>query len=138
MSSVCKAVGKRGRPRKRPSLQESNIYDGVDEGCWWLDGVQKVRKKVGNRWGISRAPINLQNRMVTKKSASGPIVKVRLNWFSKTTSSLRFKYNHSKCKWVDVDSIILTIMLSYNPAQRMYVLDEVDFHSLIEFVDSKK
>jgi hypothetical protein len=38
VSSMSRVAGKRGWPRKNVS-GPSNIYNGVDEGCWWLGHV---------------------------------------------------------------------------------------------------
>jgi hypothetical protein len=51
-----------------------NIYEGVDEDCWCLGRVQKIRRKIGSRWGINMTPIDLQNRSVTHKSPSSPAI----------------------------------------------------------------
>jgi hypothetical protein len=136
-SQVSKAIGKRGRPGKQRVSQACNIYEGVDEGCWWLGRVQKIRRKIGSRWGISRTPIDLQNRPVTSKSPSGPAIQVRLNWFSKALGNMKFKYDHSDCKWIDLDTIISTVTLTYNAVQKVYILDPSDFASLNDFAKSR-
>ena len=58
-SIVSKVVDKKGRQSRSVQLRESNIYEGVDEGCWWFGQVQKIRRKIGTRLGISRTPIDL-------------------------------------------------------------------------------
>jgi hypothetical protein len=133
MTSAARVAGRRGK-RKGAKAGPSNIYDGVDEGCWWLGRVQKMRKKVGNRWGICRQPFDLMNREVGRKSPTGPTKQVLLNWFSKTQGNSKFKYDHSDCKWVDVDAIISTVTLTYSPSQKVYTLNLEDAASLNEFV----
>jgi hypothetical protein len=50
---------------------------------------------------------------------------------------MKFKYNHSDCKWVDVDTIISTVTLTYNAVQKLYILDPSDFASLNDFAKSR-
>jgi hypothetical protein len=93
-----------GRPRrsKVTSNMASNIYAGVDQGTWWIGRVQKMRYKLGNKWDSIRQPIDLMNRTVTRKSATGPTIEVRMYWFSGTTSQLKFKYDYVDYKWIDI------------------------------------
>ena len=42
------------------------IYNGVDEGCWWLRHMQKIRRKIGNMWGNNRVPMDLMKRQLAK------------------------------------------------------------------------
>jgi hypothetical protein len=30
------------------------ICNGTSNGTWWLGRVQKIRRRVGNRWGLSK------------------------------------------------------------------------------------
>jgi hypothetical protein len=136
-SSVLRAAGKRGQLRKNVA-GPSNIYNGIDEGCWWLGRVQKIRRKIGSRWGNSKVPVDLMNRPVGRNSATGPTYQVRLNWFSKSSGNLKFKYDHSDCKWVDVDSIISTVTLTFLSGPKLYSMDSEDFASLEEFVQNAK
>jgi hypothetical protein len=72
--------------------------------------VQKIRKIVGNRWGLSRKPIDLMNKPNAKANniSEGLIIMVLLNWFSKSRDNLKFKYDAIDINWVDIDSIIFT------------------------------
>ena len=82
------------------------FLEGVDERTFWLGKVQKIRRKFRSQWGNCSAVIDLQNRPVMRKGATGATLEVRLNWFSKIVSSTcKFKYDHSDCKWMDVDTI---------------------------------
>ena len=75
-----------------------------------------MRRRVGTKWGLSRQPIDLMNRPVrtNKKGFSSPSTMVLLNWFSKAPGHLKFKYDHSDNKWIDVDSVIATVTFTYN------------------------
>jgi hypothetical protein len=90
------------RPRrsKVTSNTASNIYAGIDQGTWWIGRVQKMRRKLGNKWNSIRQPIGLMNRTVTQKSATSPTIEVRVYWFSGIVSQLKFKYDHIDCKWM--------------------------------------
>jgi hypothetical protein len=48
---------------------------------------------------------------------------VLLNWFSKATGNLKFKYDHCDSKWVDLDSIIAIVTLTYMLESRFYKLE---------------
>jgi hypothetical protein len=57
-----------------------------------------MRRKLGNKWDSIRQPINLMNRTITWKSATGPTIEVQMYWFSRTASQLKFKYDHADYK----------------------------------------
>jgi hypothetical protein len=40
----------------------SSVPVAASSGTWWLGRVQKMKRKVGSRWGISRQPVDLLNR----------------------------------------------------------------------------
>ena len=62
---------------------------------------------------------------------------VLLNWFSKTNGQLKFKYDSTDSKWIDIKSIITSVTMSFDRAQNVYTLDRSDFEALNEFVSSK-
>jgi hypothetical protein len=96
------------------------------EACW---------EKVGD----FQATSDLMNRpnAAARKASGGAILKVMLNWFSKPTTSRRFKYNSIDTTWVDVDSIISTVSLSYEEASDVYWLDVDDYKNMCDFVKDK-
>lgn len=63
-SSTVKSALKRKRGRQVRNGVPSSILEGVDEGTWWVGRVQKMRRRVGTKWGMSRQPIDLMNRPV--------------------------------------------------------------------------
>jgi len=71
--------------------------------------VQIIRRKTRNRWGLSRQPIDLINKLnvVTKKTIRGHVIMVLLNWFNKSHGNIKFKYDLIDINWVDVDSMSL-------------------------------
>jgi hypothetical protein len=71
----CSHMGRLGGP--------SSIPVAASSGTWWLGRVQKMRRKVGSRWGISRQPVDLLNRGGgTSNSHGSTQIQVLLNWFS--------------------------------------------------------
>jgi hypothetical protein len=133
MGSAAKAtknhshMGRLGGPHSVPVAASS--------GTWWLGRVQKMRHKVGSRWGISQQPIDLLNRGGgTSNSHGSTQIQVLLNWFPKARVHLKFKYNGSDSQWIDVDSIISTITLSYCCVSAIYTLDQNNANSLNLFV----
>jgi hypothetical protein len=82
-----------------------------------------MRRRYGMRWSNNKTPIDIQNRHVKKKLAASASVEVRLNWFSKTLRTM------------DVDTVISTVTLNYNAAQKLYSLEPTDFRNLNEFME---
>ena len=138
MSSTAEGSKKRKRGRPAKNRQATCVLAGVDRGNWCIGRVQKMRRKVGNRWGNCTQPIDLQNRDVQKgKKAgrSGSEFMVFLNYFRKVLGFFKYKYDHSDSIWIDVDSIICTITMSFNVECDVFELDHVDGESLNEFID---
>ncbi len=107
-----------------------------DKGSWWVGRVQGLRRKVGASWrGVSQ-PVDLLTRSgnTWKKSNSNPIIEVQMNWFSKAPGRHRFRYDHSDSKWVDIDTIITTVTLSYQKMGKVYTLNTEDAAALDDFV----
>jgi hypothetical protein len=139
MIFAAKASMKRSRGWASRSGRPTNVLEGVDEGTWWLGRVQKMWRKVGMKWGVCRQPIDLYNRppsLRQKIDNLGPNCMVLLNWFSRQQGCLKFKYDVCDSKWVDVDSIIMTISLTYNVLTRLYILVLEEATQLNEFVTS--
>jgi len=96
---------------------------------------------VDSRWGNCKQPIDLQNRDVNKgkrTGTSGSGVMVYLNYFWKVPSFYKFKYDHCDSIWVDVDTIICTVTMSFNAGSNVFELDPVDAEALNEFIDKSK
>ncbi len=73
-----------------------------------------------------------------KKGISSPSTMVLLNWFSNALGHLKFKYGHPNYKWIDVDSIIAIVTLTYNANSKKISLDQEDVASLNDFVVARK
>jgi len=124
--------GKRGRP--------SRTNHGVDTGIFCVGRVQKLRVKVGTKWGMCWHPIDLMKCSIQNagRGIVSSMAMVYLHWFKKVLGINKYKYDESDCIWVDVDSIISTVSLHYALNTKIYTLDEVDAHSLHEFVSYQK
>jgi hypothetical protein len=135
VGSAAKAAKSRSRMGRLGG--PSSVPVAASSGTWWLGKVQKMRRKVGSRWGISQQPIDLLNRSGgTSNSHGNTQIQVLLNWFSKARVNLKFKYDVSDSQWIDVDSIISTVTLSYYSVLAIYTLDQNDANSLNLFVQS--
>ena len=62
---------------------------------------------------------------------------VFMQWFRKVCGKFKFKFDRAYGKWIDVDTIILTVTLSYNPTQNVYTLDFDNDESLNDFVSTQ-
>jgi hypothetical protein len=62
---------------------------------------------------------------------------VFLNWFNKSNGNLKFKYDVIDIDWMDVNSIISTIIMNYEKEKDIYRLDCIDANSLDKFVTNK-
>ena len=50
--------------------------------------------------------------------------------FYEARGSLKYKYDASDSKWIDVDSIIPTMTMTYQPSSNLYALDSNDVECL--------
>lgn len=73
-----------------------------------------------------------------KKVSSTPSIMVLLNWFTKSPGHLKYKYEGSDTQWIDIDSVISTVSMSFNMRTNVYTLDDTDAKSLDEFVCTDK
>lgn len=126
----------RKRKRGRPAV----VNSGANKGIFYIGRVQKMRMKVGNKWGICRQPIDLMKRAVQNgnRGSVTPTAMVYFHWFKKVGGRNKYKYDESDCLWVDIDAVISTVSLSYANNTKIYTLDEVDANSLKEFIDNHK
>jgi hypothetical protein len=37
------------------------IFNAIEKGTWYIGRVQRIRRRVGKKWGISRQPVDLLN-----------------------------------------------------------------------------
>ena len=84
-------------------------------------------------------PIDLLNREVNKGkkiSIAGSSFMVYLNYLRKVSRHFKFKYDHLDFIWVDVDSIICTVSISFDVETDVFELDPVNGNSLNEFVEN--
>lgn len=60
-----------------------------------------------------------------------------LNWFPKASSNLKFKYDFFDFVWVDVDTFICIVQLTYTPLSKIHSLDSNDFNLFKELFLNK-
>lgn len=141
MSSSARTVKKRTRERASNNMQVTCVLNAVDEGTWCIGRVQKMRRKVGSRWGNCTQPLDLQKRDVNRGKRPGVgacTVMVYLNYFRKVPGFLKFKYDLTDSIWIDVDTIISTVTMTYDKERELFELDPVDSNSLNEFLKKNK
>lgn len=133
-SSAVKAAQKRSRSCGQVG-RPTAVSSGAEIGTWWLGRVQKIRRSFGSKWGPCRNPIDLMSQGgLGKKVSSKPEYQVMLNWFKSAPGRNKFKYEVTDTQWIDVDSIICIVALSFNSTSNVYTLDENDRNVLDEFV----
>lgn len=139
-SSAVKAAQRRGVRSSGRRGRPTPVSLGVDVGTWWLGRVQKIKRQCGKQWGNCRNPIDMMNRTCVKgkKVSSTPSIMVLLNWFTKSPGHLKYKYEGSDTQWIDIDSVISTVSMSFNMRTNVYTLDDTDAKSLDEFVRTDK
>ncbi len=61
---------------------------------------------------------------------------VLMNYFSKFRGHLKFKYYVINSKWIDINSIIILITMTYDKIQNVYTLNNVNVEILDGFVSN--
>jgi len=90
------------------------ICNDTSNGTWWLGRVQRIRRIIKNRWGLSRQPIGLMKfNVIVEKTIGGFVIMVLLNWYSKSHGNFKFNYDVIDTNWVDVNFIISIVMMNY-------------------------
>lgn len=137
-SSSGRGATKKTKAKKGPNGRPLSILQGVDEGTWWLGRVQKMRRRVGPRWSPVQQPIDLMNLKVSvgKNRTVDAVFEVYLNWFTKSNNKLKYKYDHSDSVWIDVESVISTL-IQFNSYTKVYSLDKDDATTFDEFCARK-
>ena len=110
---------------------------GGDEGKWMLGRVQKIKRRSRTKWGLSRQPIDIQNKphvKYGKREYPKPTLMVLLQWFISAPWRFKFEYEHKDCFYIDVEVIISMVTLSGVPLTKVYEIDHVDGMALDEFV----
>ena len=68
-----------------------------------------------------------------KPGTTGPSFMVYLNYFRRIPSFYKFKYDHSDAIWVDVDTIICIVTMSFDAEKDCFELDHEDASLLNDF-----
>ena len=77
------------------------------------------------------------NRSCTSRKQTSTLCKVEvmLQYFRKLPGHLKFKYDATDSRWIDVDAIITTVTVEYNSSNDVYTLDLEDADALNQFVN---
>ena len=85
--------------------------------------------------GTGRNPIDLMVQKARgKKVSSTSSFQIMLNWFKNAPGRNKFKYDVTDTQWIDIDSVICTVALSFNSRYNVYTLEENDRNVLDEFI----
>lgn len=130
-SSAVRVVQKRNKQKGGRKGIAAPVTAAVDQGLWYLGRIQRLKVKKGNIWGRLNQPVDLMN----KPSIT---IAVHLNYFSRAPGHLKFKYDLTDSIWVDLETLISSVTMTYNERQNVYTLDANDAEALAEFISSKK
>jgi len=115
--------------------QPAPMTAGPGIATWWLGRVQKMRRRVGKTLGLCRNPVDLMAHTSTGKKVSSTLsIQIMLNWFKSTPRRNKYKYDVTNMQWIDIESVICIIALSFNSHNNVYTLRENDRQVLDEFV----
>jgi hypothetical protein len=100
---------------------------GPDIGTWWLGRVQKMRRLVGKTWRLCRNHVDLMTHTsVGKKGSSSPSIQIMLNWFKSVSGRNKYKYDVTDTQWIDIESVICIMALSFKSNSNVYTLQQTD------------
>lgn len=138
-SSAVTTAQKRTRGKQGRGVAAVRVSQAVEEGSWWIGRVQRIRRRKGRGFGILKHPIDLMNlpSSIGKKGSLESGIQIYLNYYSRGPGRLKFKYDISDSNWVDVESIISSVALTYNSTTKLYSLDSEDASSFDTFVSNK-
>ena len=104
---------------KRKGISNENVV-------WYLGRVQRMRRKIGNKFVEYKRGIDLMDRLED--------VQLQLGWYRKIKGSRLFAYDLTDIKMVDFESIIGLANLTYNAKCDNYLLDESDCKVFNDFL----
>ena len=104
---------------KRKGISNKNVV-------WYLGRVQRMRRKIGNKFVEYKRGIDLMDRLED--------VQLQLGWYRKIKGSRLFAYDLTDIKMVDFESIIGLANLTYNAKCDNYLLDESDCKVFNDFL----
>lgn len=127
LSSMVRSATKRkqGPPSNTFRLNAINVLLVVDEGTWWIGGIQAMRRRNGRQFGVLWQPMDLLAR-VDENRRQNPMnlyIEVMFQDYRKYVGRDKFKYDHTDSKWIDVDCVICTVTMTYNSINEVYTLD---------------
>ena len=80
------------------------------------------------------------NRPANKGKASkdGPRYEVMMYYFTIQAGRFKFRYDHADFAWIDMDTIITSVTLSFNASTKIYTLNREDADTLNSFVAERR
>ena len=69
-----------------------------------------------------------------RRNPKNPHIEVMLQNYRKHLGRNKYKYDHTYSKWIDVDCVISTVIMSYNSTNEVYTVDKNDSKQLSKFV----
>ncbi|KAG0596727.1 hypothetical protein M758_UG279900 [Ceratodon purpureus] len=98
-----------------------------------------MRRRNGKQFGVLCQPVDLLARVEENgyRHPQNPHIEVMLQYYRKYVGRDKYKYDHADNKWIDVDRIISTVTMAYNPVNEVYTLDRNDANQLRSFVADK-
>jgi hypothetical protein len=80
--------------KKMTRVTPATVNHGVDNGMFYIGRVQKIRVKVGSKWGNCWQPIDLMKRAVQNgnRETLFPTAIAYLHWFKKQSGLNKYKY----------------------------------------------
>ena len=93
-----------------------------------------MQRKFGTKWDLCRQSVDFQKiqEVALGKGAAN-------NWthdelFSHCFRHLKFYYDQTYCKWVDVDSFMSNVTMEYDLVMMIFLIGPIDAKSLDKFV----
>ena len=73
--------------------------------------MQVVRQRSGKQFRVLRHTVDLVVRMEEsgRKNPNNPHIEVMLQYYTEYHGHNKFKYDHTNCKWSDIDCIISNV-----------------------------
>ncbi|KAG0572953.1 hypothetical protein KC19_VG137300 [Ceratodon purpureus] len=98
-----------------------------------------MRRRNGKQFGVLRQPVDLIARLEEsgKRNIQNPHIEVMLQYYRKHIGREKYKYDLTDSKWINIDCIICTVTLTYNPGNEVYSLDSNDAEHLRQFLTDK-
>jgi len=112
------------------------VTQGVDEGSWWVGRIQQIRRKHNFKWQLLTHPVDLMS-LKARRGNTTPLYEVYFSYFSKHQGHLKFRYDQTDAKWIDIETVITSVTFTLNTKTNVYSLNPEDAQCLDDFVKTK-